>query len=158
MKLRYILDTSFQDYKKISMVLGTCFCDFKCCVGVGKPEDICQNFNLISEPIIDIPDSDIIKRYLSNTLTEAIVISGMEPFIQINEVLSFIRLFRDRYSDDIIVYSGYQETEIYDQIESLKQFQNIIIKVGRFIPNSDKKFDEILGVTLASSNQYAIKL
>ena len=34
----------------------------------------------------------------------------------------------------------------------------MIIKFGRFIPNDDKHIDPVLGVELASKNQYAVKL
>ena len=44
------------------------------------------------------------------------------------------------------------------KIETLKKFGNVILKIGRYIPNDKSKFDDILGVTLASSNQYAIRL
>ena len=37
-------------------------------------------------------------------------------------------------------------------------FKNIIIKFGRYIPNRNNKYDEILGVTLASDNQFAEKI
>ena len=40
----------------------------------------------------------------------------------------------------------------------LKDFENVIIKFGRYIPNDENKFDEILGVKLASKNQYAMRL
>jgi len=40
----------------------------------------------------------------------------------------------------------------------LKDFDNIIIKYGRFIPGQEKHYDEILGVYLASNNQYAERL
>ena len=33
--------------------------------------------------------------------------------------------------------------------------KNIIIKYGRFIPDSKSRYDNILGITLASDNQYA---
>ena len=35
---------------------------------------------------------------------------------------------------------------------------NIIIKYGRFIPHQEKHFDEILGVYLASDNQYGKRI
>ena len=35
---------------------------------------------------------------------------------------------------------------------------SIIIKFGRFIPNKPSRFDELLGVELASDNQYAMRL
>ena len=34
-------------------------------------------------------------------------------------------------------------------------FKNIIIKFGRYVPNQKEHYDEILGINLASSNQYA---
>jgi hypothetical protein len=40
----------------------------------------------------------------------------------------------------------------------LKNFDNIIIKYGRYIPGQEKHFDETLGVYLASDNQYAERL
>ena len=36
--------------------------------------------------------------------------------------------------------------------------ENIIIKYGRFIPDQQPHYDEILGVNLASSNQGAEKI
>ena len=43
-------------------------------------------------------------------------------------------------------------------INNLKQFPNIIIKFGRFIPNQQSHYDEVLGINLASDNQYAKKI
>ena len=40
----------------------------------------------------------------------------------------------------------------------LKKYKNIIVKFGRFIPNQEKQYDEVLGVYLASNNQYGEKL
>ena len=36
-------------------------------------------------------------------------------------------------------------------------YNNIIIKFGRYIPNQGTHFDKVLGVKLASDNQYALK-
>jgi len=41
---------------------------------------------------------------------------------------------------------------------SLKEYSNIIIKYGRYIPNQKPHYDEVLGIMLASSNQYAKRL
>ena len=46
--------------------------------------------------------------------------------------------------------------ELKDEIPLLHQFDNIIIKFGRFIPNTPHIFDAILGVELASNNQHAV--
>jgi hypothetical protein len=40
----------------------------------------------------------------------------------------------------------------------LQKYPNIIVKFGRFIPDAESKFDEVLGITLASYNQFAIKI
>lgn len=40
--------------------------------------------------------------------------------------------------------------------ELMEKFGSITVKFRRFIPNKPERFDEILGVTLASNNQYAM--
>ena len=60
--------------------------------------------------------------------------------------------------DDIVIYTGYYKNEILEEVNILSQYPNIIIKFGRYIPNSTPIHDRILGVTLASNNQYAIKI
>lgn len=61
-------------------------------------------------------------------------------------------------NDDIVIYTGFYKNEILNKIEQLKQFKNIIVKFGRFIPNQQPHYDEILGVNLASNNQYAERI
>ena len=70
-------------------------------------------------------------------------------------MLELIKAFRAKINDPIIIYTGYKEDELYEQIDGLKAFSNIIIKFGRFIPNDESRYDEVLGVQLASKNQYA---
>lgn len=60
--------------------------------------------------------------------------------------------------DDVVIYTGYYPDEIKDALDVLKGFNNIIIKFGRYIPNRQSRYDEILGVTLASDNQYAERI
>ena len=45
--------------------------------------------------------------------------------------------------------------EVQERIKLLSKLDNIIVKFGRFIPDSPHIFDTVLGVTLASNNQYA---
>ena len=91
-----------------------------------------------------------------NPITEAIVIGGLEPFTQFEDIFNLIKYFRENHCDDkFIIYTGYYPDEIKEEINSLKQFDNIIIKFGRYIPNRTEKFDKILGIKLASDNQYA---
>ena len=57
-----------------------------------------------------------------------------------------------------MIYTGYLKDEILEKIDQLRKFKNIIIKFGRYIPDSEKTFDETLGVHLPSDNQYAEKI
>lgn len=90
-------------------------------------------------------------------------IGGLEPFDDILNVLSVIETLRHKgNSDDVVIYTGYTESEIEslfgDFYNTLKSFPNIIIKFGRFVPNQKKHFDYELGVYLASDNQYAKRI
>ena len=40
----------------------------------------------------------------------------------------------------------------------LRKYPNIIIKYGRYIPDQEPHQDEVLGVRLASNNQYAERM
>lgn len=75
--------------------------------------------------------------------------------IQINEIIELISLFR-KYGENcpFIIYTGYNPEEIPEPIDRLKKYNNIIIKFGRFIPDQPHHFDEVLGVELASLNQW----
>ena len=79
----------------------------------------------------------------------------MDQFL---ELLECIEAFRERTNDDIVVYTGYDKNEIPKHLMTLKKYKNIIVKFGRFIPNHKKHFDPVLGVYLASNNQYGEKL
>ena len=46
----------------------------------------------------------------------------------------------------------------YPEVEMLRNFKPLIVKFGRFIPNQPSKYDETLGVMLASPNQRAVCL
>ena len=95
---------------------------------------------------------------MKNDLTSAIVFGGLEFMDQFFELIECIEAFREKTMDDIIVYTGYNKTEIEDKIILLKKYLNIIVKFGRFIPNHEKHFDPVLGVYLASDNQFAEKI
>lgn len=157
MRIKALIDEDFVNYKKPVMFIGTCFCDWKCCKENGLPESVCQNNKLANSPIIDVNDDDLIKRYLNNDITEAMCFGGLEPFKQFDELIAFIDKFRNYYhcDDTVIIYTGYYPEEIEPQLSILKQFSNIVLKCGRYIPNRPSKYDDILGITLASDNQYA---
>ena len=156
MKIKNLIDEDFINYRKPSMFIAAPSCSFKCDEECG--ECICQNSTLAAEPDIKMDDNEIIERYLQNPITKAIVIGGLEPFDTFNEIYSFIMDFRDKTKDDIVIYTGYYPEEIPSYLEKLSYFKNIIIKFGRFIPNRPHKFDELLGIELASDNQWSEKL
>ena len=130
----------------------------KCCIEAGIPLSVCQNDELRNAKVLDVPDEKIIKRYLDNRYSDCIVFGGLEPFEQYEELSTFIKEFRKVSNDQIIIYTGYEKVELSNQIEELSTYPNIIIKFGRYIPNRDTRFDDVLGITLASDNQYAERI
>lgn len=157
MIIKEIKDEDFINYKKPSMFIGFPTCSWKCEKECGVR--CCQNGALASMKNFDISVRDISDRYLSNLITSAIVCGGLEPldsFVDLQELISSIR--ESGCLDDIVIYTGYNPQEIDNKISILKKYKNIIIKFGRFIPNQNPHFDEVLGVNLASDNQYAVKI
>ena len=155
MRIKTIKDEDFINYKLPSMFIGTISCGGKCCIEAGIPIETCQNNAWRNAKILDIPDEQIVTRYLNNPFTSAIVFGGLEPFEQFDELLKLIRLFRQATDDTIVIYTGYTEEEISDQISILSEEADIIVKFGRYIPSVEPVRDAVLGVTLASYNQYA---
>ena len=156
MKVISIIDEDFINYKKISMNVLFPYCSLKCDKEYG--EGICYNSPLLKEPIVEINPVVIAARYMSNPLTNAIVCIGLEPFDSWEDLKALVVALRDRTNDDIVIYTGYYEYEVPEKIEWLKQYPNIIVKFGRYIPNSQSRFDDVLGITLASANQHALRL
>ena len=157
-KIKDVIDEDFVNYKKPAMFIATNTCSFKC--EKEDPNIHCQNEVIVNQPTIVENINKLIKRYLCNTISESIVFGGLEPLDQLDELISFINKFRKYSNDDIVIYTGYNETEVYDKIDKLilanKHRGKIIIKYGRFKANNKKRYDNILGIELASSNQYAI--
>ena len=153
MLIKNIIDEDFINFKFPSMTIEMPFCTFKCDKECGI--NVCQNSALIKEPNIEILTEKLITRYLNNPITKAIVFQGLEPFDSWDELYEFCKIFRKNSQDIIVIYTGYNKEEILMQIQQLSSLGNIIIKFGRFIPNRPHKFDEVLGVELASDNQYA---
>lgn len=157
MIIKNLIDEDFSNYKKCSMFIGFPSCTFKCekeanCLGM------CQNSTLAHSPNIDIDAQALVTRYISNPLSTAVVLGGLEPFDSYPQLLEFIQCLRTQCDDDCVIYTGYTEAEIYPLVDKLKQYSNIIIKYGRYIPNQEGVFDQILGITLASPNQYAERI
>ena len=156
MLIKGIIDEDFINYKKPCMVIEFPYCSFKCDKECGK--QVCQNGALANSPNINIERMNLINRYLKNDITQSIVMQGLEPFDSWDDLISFIFLFRCYSDDNIVIYTGYNLSELEEKVELLSYFDNIIIKFGRYIPNKQSHYDNILGVNLASDNQYAVKI
>lgn len=158
MKLKGIVAEDFVNYKKPSLFLITSCCNWKCCHDGGFAESVCQNNSLVSQPTRDIDDDGIVSFYMNNPITKAIVFGGLEPIDQYDEMVILIGKLRQRTSDDIVIYTGYKEEEVLRKVEGLTYYDNIIVKFGRYVPYQKQHYDELLGVYLASNNQYAKKI
>lgn len=156
MLLKDVIDVDFVNYKLPSMTLGFPKCSFKC--QKECREAICQNGALANMPNIEISANDLVERYLNSSTSQAVVCMGLEPFDTWDDLLKFISIFREKSDDDIVIYTGYTKCEIPIYISKLKQFTNIIIKFGRYIPNQKPHYDSVLGVNLASDNQYSERI
>lgn len=155
--IKGIIDEDFINYKKPSMVIEFPYCSFKCDKECGM--QVCQNSALATSCNITVDLGNIIQRYINNDITQAIIFQGLEPFDSIQDMLYLIRVFRQYTQDDIVIYTGYYKQEIEDMVLFLSQtYDNIIIKFGRYIPNKNKRYDYVLGVELASDNQYAERI
>ena len=156
MIIKGLRDEDFTQYKKTSMFIIFPNCSWKCEKECGM--QVCQNGILATAKNIDIEINKLIDRYLSNPITKAISCGGLEPFDSWEDLKHLIGSLRDKTLDDIVIYTGYKEEEIKNQIQYLRTYPNIIIKFGRFIPNHKPHYDEILGIELISDNQYAKKI
>lgn len=156
MRVKAIKDEDFVNYKAPCMFISTCFCDWKCCHEANIPEIICQNNELASMSIVEISADNIYRRYINNAISEAVVIGGLEPIKQFDEIYELIKTFRlNNCEDYFVIYTGYNKNEITDCVKRLCDFKNIIIKYGRFVPNQKPHYDSVLGVNLISDNQFA---
>ena len=152
MKIKGLISEDFVNYKKTAMTIMFPYCTFKC------GTEYCQNSPLSKAEDIEMDITDIVIRYLNNPITESVVMQGLEPFDSWNDLIEFVKQLRESTDDDIVIYTGYYKEEIIDKVEILRKYKNIIIKYGRFLYNDKPIFDDILGITLASSNQYAERI
>ena len=156
MIIKQLLDEDFVNYKKPSMFIGFPSCSWKCDKECGM--QVCQNSALASSPIKNIGFKTIVNRYINNPITSSVVCGGLEPFDTWDDLYGLVIYLRTSIQDDIVIYTGYYKEEIEEYIDELKMFPNLIVKFGRYIPNHEKHFDEVLGIYLASDNQYAERI
>ena len=156
MRVKAIVAEDFINYKLPSMFISSCFCNWKCCTELGIDVGVCQNAPLSQSETKKIDNQIIYEKFITNPISKAVVIGGLEPFLQFEEVLNLIKLFRNQGENcPFVIYTGYYPPEIENQLQRLKRYSNIIVKFGRYIPNRPNHLDPVLGVTLASDNQYA---
>ena len=155
MIVKEIRDEDFTSYKKPSMVIGFPSCTFKCERECGQK--MCQNSALVQAPNIEIGVDALVSRYINNPITHAVICAGLEPMDTFEDLWRFIFHLRVKGCiDDVVIYTGYYKHEIPEEyLQRLSLVPNIIVKWGRFIPNQQPHFDKVLGIGLASDNQYA---
>ena len=152
--LKGIIDEDFVNYRVPSMTLMFPYCSFKC----GK--EYCQNYELFNEPNITVDVDELCLRYINNHITEAIVCQGLEPFDSWKELHHFIYTLRVKFDcyDDVVIYTGYDEASLDHELLDLKKLGNIVVKFEGYEPNQKPHYDSVLGVNLASDNQYAERI
>lgn len=159
MKIKKIVSEDYIQFQIPSMFIAFCKCDWKCCRDANIPVTVCQNEAIARMDDIETSPEEIYRFYQNCPLSKSVVLGGLEPILQFDEVLDLIKYFRTHgCEDDFVIYTGYKKNEIYYEIDQLKQFKNIIVKFGRYVPGQEKHFDPVLGVELASNNQYAERI
>lgn len=160
MKLVNLIQEDFTNYKYPSMFLGFPYCTGKCNLSNGHI--VCQNEQLQNAKKIEISIPELLELYQKNNISKAVVCGGLEPFDSFMDLIQFIESFRKISNDDIVIYTGYEENEpqadiVIQNIKRLKIY-NVIVKFGRYIEGDEPHYDKLLGVKLASNNQYGKRI
>lgn len=157
-EVKGIIFEDFVNYKKPCMTLMMPKCNFKCDKECGM--QVCQNSGLAAAPNQTVLINDLMRGYKSNSITEAIVLQGLEPFDSLIDLYTVAAALEDfNITDDFVIYTGYTREELKSKLKPLYKVPgHLIIKWGRYIPNQQPHYDPILGVYLASDNQYGEQL
>lgn len=159
MLVKMIRDEDYSSYKEVSMLIAFPHCNFKCCTDLGRSTAMCQNSPIARLPTIEVFTSDVYDRYQKNVITHSVVCGGLEPLDSLADLITLVCTFRnENCNDPFVIYTGYTEEEASDEITCLSTWPNIIMKFGRYIPAQPSHYDPLLGVILASPNQYAKKI
>ena len=155
MLVKNIVYEDVANYKETSMFIATPRCTLKCDKVNGC--QVCQNSELLKSRDIIIDTDKVIQKYLANKLTHAIVFGGLDPIDTFEDLILFIDRLRTRYkcNDTIVIYTGYEKGEDPVIENFLRHYDNIIVKWGRYIVGDEPHYDELLGVKLASNNQWS---
>ena len=156
-ELKGIIWEDFVNYKKPCMTLMFPRCDFKCDRENGVV--LCQNRGLAAAPSQTYAIDSIMESYINNDITEAIVLQGLEPLDSPTDIYTVAAAIKEyNITDDIVIYTGYNSEDMGARVLDLIAYDipgHLIVKFGRFRPNQPPHYDPVLGVNLASDNQYA---
>lgn len=154
------------DYKHTAMLLV-----FPNCLGKCKN---CQNSKLQKRNKFNdifVTAESIINYYNRLKTHSAIVCAGLEPFDSFYDLKDIFECFVDsakKPENDFVIYTGYYYDEIKENVDELHDYlkrnnknslKRLIIKFGRYDetqPNRKGDVNPILGVTLATCNQYVV--
>lgn len=153
MEIVGISDINFTDYKLPSLYIATPHCSFKCEKDCGRA--ICQNSPLAKCDKVFVTVDKIVELYQANPITQAFVFGGLEPLDSSDLLDTIVELQVRAKPRRVVIYTGYTEEEVHMGYSQILSLSNLVIKYGRFIPDQPTHFDPILGVNLASPNQYA---
>lgn len=154
MIIKGFTDGDFVNYKKPAFLIEFPYCTGKCDKEAGTC--LCQGRILNNISNIDIKISRLYEIFSNSIVSKAVTCLGLEPLDSFKDLLSLIDYFRSRKPEaKFVIYTGYTEEEVIRDFRALLQYKNLVIKFGRFIPNQKPHFDRVLGVNLASDNQYA---
>ena len=140
----------YNDYKKVGVLLATPTCNNNC--------KYCQNEYLKKKKPIEYDISEIFNFVKKNKLIKSFIFGGLDCMDSFDQTYDIIKEIRKKFDYDIVLYTGKLKTDINLEIEKLKNFKGIIIKFGKYKKNKEKKYDELLGITLASNNQYSRRI
>lgn len=158
MKIYGLKPNDVVNYRLPSLFVGMGTCNWKCCTEAGLDKSVCQNSALALAPRCEVTPEELCRIYNASKVDEAIVVGGLEPLDDMEGLVDLVREFDTNCTGDIVIYTGYTEDEkqtiIVSDILPLVKRNHLIVKFGRFVPNQEKHYDTILGVNLASDNQY----
>lgn len=153
MKIVGLSDINFTDYKLPSLYIATPYCSFKCEKDCERA--ICQNSPLAKQEQMSITVDKLVELYQANPVTKAFVFGGLEPLDSPDLLDTVIELQTRTHPIRVVIYTGYTEDEVLTAHPQILKLPDLVMKYGRFVPDQPKHFDPILGVMLASPNQYA---
>lgn len=84
----------------------------------------------------------ILERIPPDAEPDGLTISGGEPFEQADGILELVELFQSRYTEDILIFTGYTIEELYrkksDRIEKILNRTAVLVD-GRYIEGRNSK-------------------